>query len=97
MASIADTAKNYEAPSTRNIAELEKVSTSIEVFQKTFKEGTPEEFTLNLINVDGDEFRVPASVLATLKDILAVKPDLQFFKVTKTGTGLATKYSVIQL
>ena len=97
MASIAQTAQSYEAPQTRNIAELDKVSTALEVFQKTFKEGTTDEFTLNLVNVDGDEYRIPSSVLATLKDILAIKPGLEFFKVTKTGAGLATKYSVISL
>jgi len=97
MAQIGEMAQNYEPPQTKNIADLDKVSVKLEVFQKTFKEGTIEEFTLNLVSVDGVEHRVPTSVLSTLKDILAVRPDLEFFKVTKTGEGLKTKYSVIPL
>ena len=97
MASIAESAKNYESPRTRNIAELDKVSTALEIKEIIFKEGTPDEFKINAINVEGEDYRVPATVLANLKEILAIKSDLQFFKVTKTGTDLQTKYTVIPL
>lgn len=97
MASIAETAQNYVPAQTRNIAELNKISTASDITEKVYKEGTDEEFKLNVINVDGEDYRVPATVLATLKDILAVKPNLKFFKVTKSGSGLQTKYSVIPL
>jgi hypothetical protein len=97
MASIAEMAKEYVPAQTKNIAELDKVSTASQITEKVFKEGTDDEFKLNVINVDGEDYRVPSTVLATLKDILAVKPGLQFFKVTKSGSGLQTKYSVVPL
>jgi len=45
--------------------------------------------------VDDEEYRVPTSVLKSLKVILEDKPDLKFFKVKKTGEGLKTEYTVI--
>lgn len=97
MASIKEEASNYEAQRARNIAELDKVSTKLDVYEKTFKENTPDEFKIKLIQVNGIEYRVPVTVLASLKDILSIKPDLEFFKVTKTGSDLQTKYTVIPL
>ncbi|KKL70192.1 hypothetical protein LCGC14_2107400 [marine sediment metagenome] len=46
---------------------------------------------------DGDEYRVPASVVTQLKGIIEAKPDLATFKVVKSGTGLGTSYQVIPL
>jgi len=97
MASIAEKAKEFVPAQTKNIAELDKVSTSSNITEKVFKEGTEDEFRVNVINVDGEDYRVPSTVLANLKDILVVKPGLQFFKVTKSGSGLQTKYTVIPL
>ena len=97
MTDIKEAAQNYEPASTKNIAELPKVSVASEIVEKTFKEGTAEEFKVNVINVDGEDYRVPDSVLNNLKAILEEKPDLQSFKVKKEGTDLRTRYTVIPL
>jgi hypothetical protein len=47
--------------------------------------------------VNGEEYRVPDSVLKALKDNLEVNPKLGWFKVKKTGEGLKTNYTVIPL
>jgi len=44
--------------------------------------------------VNEQEYRVAWTVLEEIKKMLALKPDLKFVKVTKTGEGKATKYSV---
>ncbi len=97
MASIKESAQNYVAPTFKTIAELDKVSVAYDIYEKTFKEGTADEFKVNLTKIEGEEYRVPASVLATIKEILVIKPDMEFFKVTKSGEGLKTKYQVIPL
>lgn len=54
-------------------------------------------FKYRVCVVEGEDYRVPGVVLGDLKEILKVKPDLKFFKVTKKGSGLTTKYTVITL
>ena len=97
MSSISEAAKDYEPANTANIADLEKVSTAAEIVEKTYKEGTDDEFSINVITLDGVDYRVPNTVLANLKSILEEKADLQSFKVKKNGEGLKTTYTVIPL
>ena len=97
MANIKEKAEAYEPPQTKNIADLEVVPTSSEIQERIFKEGTEDEFRINVITYEGEEYRVPNSVLKSLKAILEEKPDLKHFKVKKTGEGLKTEYTVITL
>lgn len=97
MASIKDEAKAYMSPQTKNIAELDSISTGIQVIDETFNSGEENEFTIKLAKIKGVNYRVPISVLKSLKAILEVKPDLKTFKVQKTGTGMNTEYTVIPL
>lgn len=94
---LKDEAQTYESHSVGNIADLPKVSTDLKVLEK---EGTNDEgkiFQYKVVTVDGQEYRVPASVLKSLKAILEDNPNLKTFKVKKTGQGLATEYTVIPL
>jgi len=97
MVKLNEEAKNYEAPTMKNITDLESVPTDLEVVEETFKEGTEDEFKVKIIRVDGESYRVPVSVLKSLKAILEHKPDLKTIKVTKSGTGMSTEYTVIPL
>ena len=87
----------YESRSVGNIADLPKVTTDLVVEER---EGTNEEgktFNYKVIIVEGQEYRVPASVLKNLKAILEDNPNLKTFKVKKTGQGMTTEYTVIPL
>ncbi len=97
MGKLNEEAKNYTPATMNNITDLESVPTDIEVVEEVFKEGTSEEFRAKIVRVDGEAYRVPVSVLKSLKAILEVKPDLKKIKVTKTGTGMNTEYTVIPL
>lgn len=97
MGTLGEEAKAYEPPQTKNIAELETVSVDIEVEKKEFTKEDGSTFSINVINVNGEDYRVPTSVLKTLKAILEEKQDLKNFKVKKTGEGLKTEYTVIPL
>ena len=97
MAKLKELAQAYEAKTTKNIAELERVSVNVEMEERTFKEGTPEEFTVDVALINGEEYRVPGSVLFSLKEYLTDIPDLKHFKVKKAGEGINTRYTVIPL
>ena len=97
MSSIKEAAELYVAPQTLNIADLEKVDVNMETAVRTFKEGTDDEFSVTVAIVDDVDYRIPPSVLGTIKEILVEKPALEFFKVTKKGEGMKTNYTVIPL
>ena len=97
MTSIGEVAKVYEPATIANISDLDKVSTAAEIETKVFKEGTEDEFKVQIISVEDKDYRVPTAVIGNLKAILAENPNLKFFKVRKDGTGMATRYTVIPL
>ena len=97
MTSIKEQAKAYEPQQTKNISELDQVSVNLELQTETYKEGTPDEFSVNVTEIDGEKYRVPVSVLAQLKEILEEKPEMEYFKVRRSGEGMNTKYTVIAL
>lgn len=94
---LKQTAQDYESQSIGNIADLPKVSTDLVVEDR---EGTNEEgktFSYKVIVQEGQAYRVPASVLKSLKTILEDNQNLKEFKVKKIGVGMATSYQVIPL
>ena len=95
MTTIKEAAEAYESKKTLNITDLPVVTTDIEVRKETFKEGTQDEFTINIATIDDKEYRVPDSVLKNLQAILKEKPDLKSIKVVKSGEGMNTEYTVI--
>jgi predicted transcriptional regulator len=102
MAKISEVAKNYESTSkTKNIAELDKVSTDLELVRDTFefeKDGQTKTVQQQVIEVEGEKFRVPVTVIQQLKVILEDNPELKNFKVKKSGTTKDdTRYQVIPL
>ena len=97
MGNIKEEAQAYEPPVTRNISELDKVPVSLQVEER---EGTKKDgkiFRYNVIVLNGEDYRVPNSVLKGLKVILEEKPDLKEFKVKKTGEGLNSEYTIVTL
>ena len=95
MGTIREEAIAYEPKLTLNIADLDKVAIdelSLSGGEGTDKEGNPFHYKYAII--DGKQYRVPSSVLEELQKMLKLKPELKFINVSKTGSGLATKYSV---
>lgn len=93
MAKLSEEAKGYEPkPKVKNIAELNEVSTELEV-----KEDLEAEFPYKYVEVDGERYRVPITVLSDLKAILEENPELKKFKVKKQGEKMETKYTTIPL
>jgi hypothetical protein len=61
----------------------------------TDKDG--KEFSIQVIEVDGEEYRVPVSVVKQLKEQLAENSGMTKFKVRKSGEGMNTSYTVVPL
>lgn len=97
MASIKENAMAYQPKQTKNISEMEVISTDVEMKTKVVNQGEPDEFSYEYIEHNGEEYRVPKSVIMQLQEHLKAKPKLQTFKVSKKGEGLKTEYTVIPL
>ena len=97
MATLKEAAQAYEPPQVKNIADLEKVPVDLVIEEREFTKEDGSTFKIKVVVLNDEDYRVPTSVLKSLKAILEEKPDLNFFKVKKTGEGLKTEYTVITL
>jgi|TARA_R100000750_G_scaffold54814_1_gene40647 hypothetical protein len=93
MGNLKDEAKIHEARAKiKNISDLQSVETDLAVFEET-----NVEYPYKYIELNNERYRVPASVLASLKVILEENPNLKKIKVKKSGEGMNTEYTVIPL
>jgi hypothetical protein len=104
MTKLNNFAKDFEpASKTKNIADLKEVSTDIELIDDEFNvvdKITKQEKTVRqkVIVVEGEQYRVPISVISQLKVLLEDNPNLKKFKVKKSGTTMDdTRYQVIPM
>lgn len=104
MAKISEFAKDYEPQqTTKNIADLPEVSTDLELEDDEFEftdKNTKQTKTIKqkVIDVNGEKYRVPVSVIQQIKVILEDNPQLKRFKVKRSGsTKDDTRYQVIPL
>lgn len=95
---IKEEAQAYEPKQIKNIADLDKVAVNLDLEEKTYKEGTVDEYKVKIVVIDGVSYRVPPIVLGQLKEQLKENDDLEFFKVKKTGQGKeGTNYTVVPI
>ncbi len=98
MAKLKEEAETYSS-GPKNIAELNEVPVDLDVeeerFEYTDDNGETKHGTNKIVFVDEEKYRVPKSVLKQLKVILEDNPELEKFKVKKSGQGLNTDYTVI--
>ena len=94
MATLRDTALAYEPKQTLNIADLDKVPVTIEVHDGSGNDADGKPFTYKYVELNGKQYRIPNSVIEEIQTILKLKPSVSYVKVTKSGSGLATRYKV---
>jgi len=94
MASLKETAVEYEPKLTLNIADLDKVDISFPMEERTGTDKDGKTFDYHVMIANGQEYRVPNTVLEEIQKILKLKPDTKSVKVSKKGSGLNTSYSV---
>lgn len=96
MANLRESALIYESKKTKNISDLPKVSTQLDLQKQTGIDKEGKEFTYYFVEVEGEKYRVPVSVLEGLKTQLEEDPELEFFRAKKTGSTMKdTKYVVV--
>lgn len=98
--SLKEEAKAYEPKNFKNISELDEVLVSVNILDGEGTNKQNEIFKYKYFVLDDEdktEVRVPFTVLEQLKAHLTENPDLERFKVNKTGEGLNTSYTVIPL
>lgn len=101
MKTLKEAAEDYEPKRTANIADLEKFDVSEPIEEREGKDNEGKSFKYNVLVRDGEDYRIPNTVLETIKGLLAAnaKHDKQIttFSVEKTGEGMGTKYQVVSL
>jgi hypothetical protein len=101
MANLKDTASDYvPSATTKNITELPEVSVDVELHDDSFefeRNGEKKVVEQKVIKFGDDQYRVPISVIQQLKAQLEANPNMKKFKVTSSGSGMDTKYTVIPL
>ena len=91
---LKEESEAYEPKKTLNIADLDKVDLNWVMEDRVGTATDGKDFEYKVMIVNSLEYRVPVSVLEEIKKMLDLKPDLKFIKVTKSGSGLGTKYDV---
>jgi len=94
MTSLKDTAQAYEPKRTLNIADLDKVDISFPIEDRNGTDAEGKDFSYKVMVANGLEYRTPNTVLEEIQKMLKLKPNLAFVKVTKSGSGLSTRYKV---
>jgi hypothetical protein len=103
MATLGEAAKDYKSSQTMNIADLDKVSTDMQLADDEFEftdkvTGVTKTIKQEVVVLDEVKYRVPVSVKKQLQIILKDNPETKFFKVKKSGVGIEnTTYQVIPL
>lgn len=100
MGTIKDEAMAYEGKQTKTIDLLDKVPVDLVLKDDSFEfvdeeTGKTKDVHQKVCTVDGEDYRVPRTVLRDLKIMFEDNPNLKFFKVKKKGEGKMTRYTVI--
>lgn len=94
MGTFREDARAYQPKTTLNIADLDRFDIDTQLEERTGKDKDGKDFDYKVAVVNSIEYRVPNTVLEEVKKMLALKSDIKYIKVSKQGSGLATKYAV---
>ena len=94
MATIKDEATAFEPQTTLNIADLDEVRIDSNIHEAEKNDADGKPFKYKYVSINGKEYRIPNSVLEEIQKILKLKPEVEKVNVTKSGSGLATRYKV---
>jgi len=93
MTTLKDEALAYELQRTLNVAELPKIPIDTEIFEKIGEDEDGKSYSFRYITLNGQQYRIPKTVLDQVKTILKLRPEIKFVKVDRTGIGKATRYT----
>lgn len=94
MPTLKESATEYVPKQTLNIADLDRTLLSWPIEDRTGTDSEGKDFSYKVMISNELEYRVPATVLEEIQKMLKLKPELTAVNVSKTGSGLSTRYSV---
>ena len=94
MGTIREEALAYEPQLTLNVADLDSIPINLDIQPREGKNKEGEVFHYKVVVIEGKEYRITSSVLEEIQTILKLKPTVTKVNVTKSGSGLATRYKV---
>lgn len=95
---LGETALGYKPEAMGNVADLPSISKHSMISEgEGIDQKTGKPYVYKYIESNGNKYRIANPVLEKIKTILELKPEVTNFKVTKTGSGVATKYEVTAL
>lgn len=97
MNNFKETAQAYEPKKTPVVSELEAVSLSNKITKQSGTDSDGKDFEYYVVNVSGEDYRVPNSVMEQVQTLLETKPEIKTIKVVKKGEGMGSKYTVVEL
>ena len=101
LGSIKDLALQHKERTFKKIEEYQRIHVDNQITRRICITSEGKEFEIKemqLFNEDTgtkEGVRIPNSVIAGLKILLQDNPNLEYFRVVRTGEGLNTKYTVL--
>ncbi len=97
MANIKETARAFVPKITKNVADMLVLDLELPIEHRTALDKENKQFEYDVVVKDGEDYRIPSSVLNSIKTILEAKPTQKTVRVVKKGSGMNTEYTVVQL
>lgn len=91
---IKDAAMAHIPDEMLHVADLPEISVNLTLQSRDRQNQKGETYKQLYTEINGRKYLVPQKVLEIIQGILKLKPSVSRVKVSKTGSGLATKYKV---
>lgn len=96
--SLGDYAKAYKPKQGyKNITELPQFDTNMVVYEDTGVDGEGKEFSYKYLEVNGEKYKLPDSVIAQIQATIIENENARTWKVVKAGSGLNTRYTAVAI
>ena len=98
---IKDLAMQESTRTYKRIEDFQAISIHNEISDRTVMTSNGKEFTFKEISLYDEDMdtiygvRIPSSVIRGIRVLLEDNPDLEYFRVLKSGEGINTRYSVL--
>ena len=97
MITIRQKAEQYKQKQTLTVADLANFGVDAEIHEGEGLDEKGEAYKYNYIEIAGQKYRIPDSVIEQIQTILNLKPTISIVSASKSGSGLGTRYKVSAL
>ncbi|KYK20678.1 hypothetical protein AYK24_09815 [Thermoplasmatales archaeon SG8-52-4] len=95
LGTLREEAQAYRPQEVLNVADLEAVPLdNVTIQDGEGEDSEGKKFSYKFFELTGKKYRVPSTVFEEIQKIIKLRPDVKYVKVSKTGEGKKTRYSV---